>query len=290
MGQFERDPHTGYLTTGHEWNGITELNTGVPRSIWWFMGVTHLYALIAWVILPTWPLVTTYTKGIMNIDQQERVERQVEEANQIRAVWADRVRAEPVAAIRADERLNADVMRSAPALFGDNCAACHGREATGGPGFPSLVYGAWLLGGDPETILETLRVGITSDHPDTRVSQMLAFGRDGILTRPQVETVVGYVRSLSGAEATPEVLSEGAQIFAENCASCHGADGRGLDEMGSPDLTDGFWIYGGDHDSVFRTVWGGRQGWMPSWEGRLTDSERKILTAYLLDIRREEAR
>lgn len=292
MSVRERDPLTGHETTGHEWNGITELNTRVPRAVWWFVGITHVWALVYWVLMPAWPLVTTYTKGLLGHDDRERVERQVALARAERAGWTEALATLPPDAIRQDAALMAHVGRTAPALFGDNCAACHGAGAAGGPGIPSLVDEAWLWGGDAETILETLRVGINAPHPETRIAQMLAFGELGILTRPQIRTVVDYVQSLSGLEtgAGPERLAEGAAIFAENCASCHGADARGMRELGAPDLTDEAWIYGGDDASMFATIHDGRQGWMPAWEDRLTAAERMMLALYIQDLGTEAAR
>lgn len=282
MSVKERDPLTGHMTTGHEWNGIVELNTRVPRAVWFFIIVTHVWSVIIWLLLPAWPLVTTYTKGILGLDQREEVAEDITRANAERAGWAERIAATPVEDILKDEALMARVNNTAHTLFGDNCAGCHGVSASGGPGYPSLIDSAWLWGGEPDTIMETLRVGINSPHPDTRISQMSAFGRDGILTREEVATLVPYVRSLSGAgEATEEQKQAGAQLFIDNCASCHGEDGKGLHEMGAPDLTDDFWIYGGDAATVRQTIWGGRQGWMPAWDGRLTEVDRKILTTYL---------
>jgi cytochrome c oxidase cbb3-type subunit 3 len=283
MSVRERDPLTGHATTGHEWNGITELNTRVPRAVWWAIGITHLWALIYWIMMPSWPLVTTYTKGLLGFSQQERVDEEIDQAQRARSVWADALEELPIDAIRADAGLMRVVNESAPALFGDNCAACHGTAAAGGPGYPSLVDAAWLWGGDADTIMETLRVGINAAHPETRVSQMLAFGRDGILTRDEIRTVTAYVRSLSGAGITDEVRATGAQLFADNCASCHGDDAGGLLELGAPDLTDAHWIYGGSEAAVYESVFGGRQGWMPAWENRLGLGERKMLTIYILE-------
>ncbi len=289
MSVKERDPLTGHQTTGHEWNGITELNTRVPRVIWFFIIVTHIWALVVWVLLPTWPLVTTYTKGILGLDQREEVEEKVVAANMARADWADRIATMPASEILDSPELLARANGTAHQIFGDNCAGCHGVDAAGGAGFPSLIDDAWLWGGDPDAIMETLRVGINSPHPDTRYGQMLAFGRDGILERADVRAVVGYVKSLSGGDASPDQISAGAEIFAENCTSCHGEDGAGMIELGAPNLTDDFWIYGGDDKAVYDSIWNGRQGWMPAWEGRLSETERKILTVYLTDLRQEAA-
>jgi cytochrome c oxidase cbb3-type subunit 3 len=284
MSVKERDPLTGHQTTGHEWNGITELNTRVPRPVWFFIGLTAVWSLILWILLPAWPLLRTYTPGILGVDQKTRVEVQVSAANAARSDWTDAIAATPVAGILADPALMSHVDQTAPALFGDNCAACHGHDARGGPGFPSLVDGDWLWGGDPEAILETIRVGVNAPHPDTRTSQMLAFGRDGILTSDQIATVVEYVKSLSGRPADPAAVAAGTAIFADNCASCHGEGGTGNPELGAPNLTDPVWLYGGDEATLLRTVTYGRQGWMPSWEGRLTEIDRKILASYLLEL------
>lgn len=290
MSVKDRDPLTGHQTTGHEWDGITELNTRVPRAVWFFVIVTHIWALVIWILLPSWPLVTTYTKGILGLDQREEVEADVVLANVVRADWTDRIVALPAEEILDDPELLARVNRTANQIFGDNCAGCHGRNAAGGPGFPSLIDDAWLWGGDTDTIMETLRVGINATHPDTRWAQMLAFGHDGILPREDILIVVDYVQSLSKGEAPADRLTAGATIYAENCASCHGEGGGGVMDLGAPDLTDDFWIYGGDDEAMFQTIWGGRQGWMPAWEGRLTGTERKILAVYLQGLGREAAR
>ncbi|WP_226781987.1 cytochrome-c oxidase, cbb3-type subunit III [Oceaniglobus trochenteri] len=289
MSVKERDPLTGHLTTGHEWNGITELNTRVPRAVWFFIIVTHIWAVVYWVLMPAWPVVTTYTKGLLGYDQQDKVEQRVMAANAARAVWTDQIATLPAEEIRADPALMAHVTRTAPTLFGDNCAGCHGQKADGGPGFPSLVDEAWLWGGDADTIMETLRVGINSPHPDSRFAQMLAFGESGILSRDQIRVVVDYVQSLSGleTEASQERLDEGAVIFEENCASCHGEDAKGLQDLGAPNLTDASWIYGSDDQTMFTTINAGRQGWMPAWEDRLTVADRMMLTLYIQDMAHE---
>ena len=159
------DQPTGTETVGHEWDGITELNTRVPRAVWIFVFITHIWALVIWILLPTWPLVTTYTKGILGVDQREQVDKSVIDANQARSGWAQQIDAMSADQIMADPDLSARIKSTGHQLFGDNCAGCHGRDAAGGPGFPSLVDDAWLWGGDTDTIMETLRVGINSQHP-----------------------------------------------------------------------------------------------------------------------------
>jgi cytochrome c oxidase cbb3-type subunit 3 len=289
MAVEERDPHTGYLTTGHEWNGITELNTPVPRVVWFFLITTALFSLGYWILMPAWPLGVSYTKGLLGIDQRATVAAKLQEAALDRSVWTKRIEADSFKDIEADPQLMKIVRQTGRTLFGDNCAVCHGTDAKGGKGFPNLTTASWLWGGDADAIAETIRVGINSAHGQTRTSQMLAFGRDGVLQRKDIDDVVNYVRTLSDPAAAKQAsaasIEAGAKVFADNCASCHGEQGKGNVELGAPDLTDQTWIYGGDAQSIFTSVWGGRQGHMPTWEHRLSALDRKILSLYLVDLR-----
>lgn len=288
MGIEERDPHTGYLTTGHEWNGIKELNTPVPRPVYFFLSAAAAFAVVYWLLMPAWPIGVTYTKGLLGIDQRGTVAEDLRQAALDRSVWGKRIESQSFKDIAADQRLMEIVRESGRTLFGDNCAACHGREAKGNIGFPNLTTSSWLWGGEPEAIAETIRVGINSAHSETRTSQMLAFGRDGMLPRGDIENVVAYVKSLSepaAAGQTAEKLKAGQAVFETSCTSCHGERGAGNPELGAPNLADTFWIYGGDLDSIFATVWGGRQGHMPTWEQRLSLVDRKVLALYLLELR-----
>lgn len=289
MSVEERDPHTGYLTTGHEWNGIKELNTPVPRPVYFFLILAFLFGVGYWILMPTWPIGTSYTKGLLGFDQRVFVTEDVKQAAVERAPWTDRIEKESFADIQKDPQLMHDVRETGKTLFGDNCAACHGRNATGGKGFPNLTTNSWLWGGSPEQIAETIKVGINSAHPESHTSQMPAFGRDGILQRNDIEKVIAYVGSLSGAGgATADDVKAGQKIFSDNCASCHGDDAKGNSETGAPNLTDRFWIYGGDTETIYTTVWGGRQGHMPTWEARLSPVDRKILALYTADLRKPD--
>jgi cytochrome c oxidase cbb3-type subunit 3 len=289
MAVEERDKYTGYLTTGHEWNGIKELNTPVPRAVYFFLLIAFVFSVGYWVLMPAWPLGVSYTKGLLGLDQRNIVRDSLKRAALGRSAWTNQIEAKSYQELQADAALMNIVRQTGRTLFGDNCAMCHGLNAQGSHGFPNLTTTSWLWGGDPDSIAETIRVGINSPHPDSRTSQMPAFGHDQILQPPDVDKVVAFVRSLSDpstAKTTkPRDVDAGKEIFAANCAACHGEDAKGKNDTGAPNLTDKFWIYGGDVQTITNTVWNGRQGHMPSWEGRLTPLNRKILALYLFDQR-----
>ena len=198
MAVEERDPHTGYMTTGHEWNGIKELNTPVPRPVYFFLIATALFCRrLLGAVCRHGRSGVTYTKGLLGIDQRTTVSESLAQAALERSSWSKRIEAESFKQIQADPRLMENVRQTGRTLFGDNCAPCHGSNARGGKAFPNLTTASWLWGGDPGSIAETIRVGINSAHPQSRTSQMMAFGRDQMLKKGEIDDVVTYVRSLS---------------------------------------------------------------------------------------------
>lgn len=288
----ERDPHTGHKTTGHEWNGIKELNTRIPYAVWFFLVVTHVFALVYWVLMPAFPMLTTYTKGLLGYDDREQVELAISRDADLHADMMKRISSSSYESLLADRELMNDVQKRGKALFVDNCSACHGRDARGQSGFPSLIDGDSLWDGTPQGLEETVRVGINSDHPDSRKSQMLAFGSDQILQRGDIDNVIDYVRSLAQAQDTklnPESVAKGQKVYAANCAACHGENAKGDPKQGVPNLADTIWLYGGESKDIYTTVWHGRIGRMPSWEERLTPEQRKILVLYILGKQQEES-
>lgn len=284
----ERDPVTDRETTGHEWNGIKELDTPVPRGVLMFLIVTHIWAIAWWFFVPTWPVGSTYTRGLLGVDQRTTVEARVIEGQQQRAPWTTRIENEPYETILADESLMQTIRLSGRQLFGDNCAACHGRDGRGRAGYPDLTDDDWLWGGGPELIEQTLRVGINTAHPESRIGQMPAFGRDAMLDRTEVRDVASYVYSLSHPEFSTadniERIEAGSEVFAATCAACHGEDARGLADVGAPNLTDDYWVYGGDLETIIASVHGGREGHMPTWDERLSDTEIRTLAVYVHDL------
>ncbi|MBZ9656438.1 cytochrome-c oxidase, cbb3-type subunit III [Phyllobacterium lublinensis] len=287
----ERDPFTGHQTTGHEWNGIKELNTPVPRPVYFFLITMGVFALAWTLLMPSWPYGSGYFKGLLGVDQKQAVAKSIEEATTGRAHWMTRIEEEDLLQIQSDTDLMHIVREDGRTLFGDNCAACHGANAKGNKGYPNIAQAPMLWGDDPQTVLQTVTVGINGTDPNTRVSQMLAFGRDGMLTKDQVSQLAGFVVSLSDpttvTDNNKEDMAKGKDLFATNCVACHGNDAKGIVESGAPNLTDNHWTYGGGRGDIYQTIYSGRQGHMPSWGKRLTPAQIKIITLYLLDLRKQ---
>jgi len=275
-GHREVDPVTGYDTTGHDWNGIRELNTPFPKIAIWALALTFLYSVIAWVLLPAWPLGQDYTRGLLGLDQGEMAVERYQAISLDRDKWLARFETEDFATLQADDTLMLPAMVAADRLYQDNCAACHGSDGGGGPNFPVLNDDHWLWGGDPAAIAETLHVGINSLNDDTRFAQMPAFD---YLERGERIALTDYVIALPHGTADPSAA--GATLFADNCSACHAEDGGGGMMNGAPSLTDGAVIYGQDRTSVNQTLRAGRQGVMPAWTGRLTDAEINLLALYV---------
>jgi cytochrome c oxidase cbb3-type subunit 3 len=139
----------------------------------------------------------------------------------------------------------------------------------------------WLWGGTLAEIEYTIQNGVRSGVEGAHTNDMPAFGRDEFLTREQISDLVEYVTSLSGGEADPNAVRRSAPLFAENCASCHGDDGRGGKTQGAPNLTDAEWLYGGDRATIRTTINGPRGGVMPAWKSRLDPATVRALAVYV---------
>ncbi len=272
----EVDPVTGYDTTGHDWNGIRELNTPFPRIVIWALVLTFAYSVVAWVLLPAWPIGRDYTRGLLGLDQQAIATEGFRDLSAARQDWLAPFAAGDFAALEADPALLGAAMPAAARLFADNCAACHGTDGGGGPGFPVLRDDTWLWGGDPETVAETIRVGINGADPDTRVAEMPAFDW---LSRDERLALADWVAGLPGGTAADDAPA--AELFAENCSACHGERGEGGLMVGAPALDDASVIYGQDAATVAATLLHGRRGVMPSWSGRLSPAEIDLLAVYV---------
>lgn len=280
----EIDQHSGVETTGHEWDGIKELNLPAPR--WWLVvfAITCIWAVGYWIVYPAWPTLSGNTKGTAAWTSHKKLAAEQAEITQRRGEFAEKIRAHSLEEIQKDPELYAFAVVGGKTLFKENCAACHGTGAEGLKGYPNLNDDDWIWGGDLQSIYQTLKVGVRSTHADTRSSQMPAFGE--ILKKEEISNVADYVLSLSSGKGGNE---NGTAIFKQNCASCHGNTGRGSREFGAPNLADAIWLYGGDKGSIAQQIANPRHGVMPTWESRLPDETLKALTIYVHSLGGGEA-
>jgi cytochrome c oxidase cbb3-type subunit III len=282
MARHKIDGATQVETTGHEWDGIRELNRPLPKWWLWTFYATIVWAIGYWLLMPAWPLATSYTKGLLGYSQREHVAEQLEAAKAAKAEYRQKIAASDLDAIVADPELLRFALAGGEAAFGDNCAPCHGRGAQGGFGYPNLRDDSWLWGdGSLTAIHQTIQHGIRADDPKTRTNQMPSFGRSGILSEPQIGDVAEYVLSLSTNADDQAAASRGAKIFADTCTPCHGPEGKGSQALGAPDLTDELWLYAGDKATVMETIRNGRGGIMPAWGARLDPETIKELAIYV---------
>ena len=281
MSTKEIDEVTGVETTGHEWDGIKELNKPLPKWWVWTFWATIIWSIGYWVLYPAFPTLTGYTKVVLGYSQRAVVAEQIEAARAEQAKFRDALAATPLEQVKDDPELLRFAMAGGAAVFADNCAPCHGRGAQGFPGYPNLNDDEWLWGGSIEDIHNTIRFGIRSGHPEGRDSQMPRFGIDQLLDRNQISDTAEYVLSLSGRATDEAAVARGREIFAEQCVACHGEDGKGNVELGAPNLADAIWLYGGSKEDIMESIRTGRGGQMPSWEGRLDPVTIKSLAVYV---------
>jgi cytochrome c oxidase cbb3-type subunit 3 len=279
--KIEKDAVTGTETTGHEWDGIKELNTPLPK--WWLyvFYATIVWSIGYWVIYPAWPSLGGYTRGVLGYNTRAEFDETMAVAAQSHQQFVDRIAGLDVVGVAADPELLQYAMAGGRAVFGENCAPCHGSGGQGARAFPVLADDDWLWGGDLASIQQTILYGIRSGHDETRVSDMPKFGVDEMLDGAQIADVTQFVLSLGGGAEDAAAAERGAPLFADNCAACHGEQGEGVREMGAPNLADDIWLYGGDAASIAAQISNPRQGVMPAWDGRLNETAVKMATVYV---------
>lgn len=271
------DKATGTQTVGHEWDGIEELDTPMPRWWLWTFFLCIVFAAVYVVLYPAWPLMGKATEGVLGWSSRGQLAEEMSAADQARTSVNEQIAVFPIERLPQDSALMQKAVAGGRAAFLINCVQCHGSGAAGSKGYPNLNDDDWLWGGDLRAIEYTLTHGIRQQGDDmTRFSQMPPFG--AVFDKAQLDGVVGHVLSLSG-RAKPSAI--GAALYADNCAACHGADGLGNRELGAPNLADAIWLYGGTQAEVERQIVAPRGGMMPKWEGRLDPVTIKMLAAYV---------
>ncbi|MFZ9500309.1 MAG: cytochrome-c oxidase, cbb3-type subunit III [Beijerinckiaceae bacterium] len=274
------DALSGTSTTGHEWDGIRELNTPLPK--WWLY---MFYATIVWsigyfVVYPAIPLATGFTPGVWNWTSRGAVTQELAELAAQRAPMTSALEKASVQEIAGADTLRAFALARGRAAFGDNCAPCHGAGGGGAVSYPNLNDDDWLWGGTLEAIQQTIAFGVRSGHENARAGVMPAFS--GALSAREIDQAAEHVRALAGLPTSAGYdKAAGGKIFAEQCAACHGEQGMGNQEFGAPNLTDRIWLFGSDKATIVQTIARGRNSVMPAWTGRLDDTTIKALTVFV---------
>lgn len=269
-------------TTGHSWDGIQEFNNPLPRWWLWTFYLTIIWAIGYTIAYPAWPLIAGATPGVLGASTRADVAAEIKRYEDANAPVEAKLVATDLGAIASDPDLANYTANAGGAVFRTWCAQCHGSGAAGNVGYPNLLDNDWLWGGTIDDIHTTITHGIrnTTDS-DARYSEMPKFGADGLLEPEQIDQVVQYVLEISGQEHDAALADEGATLFADNCASCHGEDGKGDRTVGAPNLTDAIWLYGGDRDALTQTVTYARFGVMPSWQGRLSEADIRAVASWV---------
>lgn len=282
MAEERIDAATGTGFVGHEWDGIEELDTPMPR--WWLYILygTIVFAIVYAVLYPALPTPAGGTTGTLGWSSSGQLAAELRAEQGRRGPMLQAIAQTPVTALAARPALLRTAEEGGRAAFKVNCVQCHGGGAAGSPGYPNLNDDDWLWGGDIATIEQTITHGVRQPGDDaTRTSQMPAFGRDGILTPAQIGDLVAHVRALSRQEPAGAAARRGQALFAANCAVCHGDAGTGNRSIGAPNLTDGIWLYGGSRAALTQTITNARYGIMPAWQARLDPVTIKMLAAYV---------
>lgn len=280
----EIDKLSGIETTGHEWDGLKELNNPAPRWWLWVFFACVIFAVGYWWVFPAWPTLSGHSAGSKGWSEYQQLSQHQKEITDMRAGYESRFVKASLQDIKNDPQLYAYARAGGAIAFKNNCAQCHGSGAQGGVGYPNLNDDNWLFGGTMDQIYNTIRYGAHNDNEKTHVGNMPAW--KDVLKPDEIDAVATYVANLhlgDKAEQTA-VFTKGQAVFAQNCVSCHGDHGEGKIDVGAPALRAGIFQWGGDHATLVQTISYGRMGVMPAWEGRLSDSTIKQLTVYVHEL------
>ena len=270
------DDLTGRPTMGHEFDGIEELNTPMPR--WWLW---TFYATIVWgigytIAFPAWPMISGATAGLLGYSTRGEVAEAITEHEAANASLVEELLAVDMATFDPQTDLHRYAVARGASVFRAQCSQCHGAGAAGTTGYPNLLDNDWLWGGELEDVAYTIRHGIRNETDfDARYSEMPAFG--DILEPEEIQTLAAYLPVMTEAPAD----SAGAMLFADNCVSCHGEGGIGNTEVGAPNLTDAISLYGTDPDTLVDIISTARFGVMPAWGQRLSEEDVRAVATYV---------
>lgn len=287
---YDNDENKDVGTTGHSWDGIEELNNPLPRWWVWCFYLTIIWGVGYMIAYPAWPLITGATTGMLGYSTRGEVAEDIARVDAANADILEQLAQVDLNTLRDDAELHSFAVNAGDSIFAANCSQCHGRGAAGvqAGGYPNLLDDDWLWGGEIEQIAYTITHGIRNEQSfDSRYSQMPAFGTDGLLEDTEIDALVEHVLAISGNDHDATLAQTGATLFYDNCAACHGDMGEGNVEIGAPNLGDAIWLYGGDRETVYVSIYEARFGVMPAWSedyrasGGLSAAEVNAVAAYV---------
>jgi cytochrome c oxidase cbb3-type subunit 3 len=254
-------------TTGHTWDeDLGEYNNPLPRWWMWLFYITIVFGLL---YLALYPGLGSY-QGLLGWTEVKQYQDEEQRAAQRYGPIYDKYAKLPIVALAKSP----DALAIGQRIFLNNCAPCHASDGGGARGFPNLTDNDWLYGGAPATIEATITNG--------RGGVMPAWGP--ILGDQKIKDVAQYVMSLSGMPHDSIRAARGEDVFKKNCVACHGADGKGNQQIGAPNLTDHTWLYGGDQATIIESITKGRNGHMPAWKQTLTAAQIHLVAAYVYSL------
>ena len=265
----EKFKDTTEETTGHVFDGIEELDNPLPKWWFWMFMATIIYA-VGYLI--AYPGLGNY-KGLLGWTSTGQWEEEMQYADNHYAPIFAKYAALPPEELLKDE--NRQGLLMGQRMFANNCSVCHGVAATGAYGFPNLTDNDWLYGGSVDSIKQTIT--------DGRQGAMPTWGSK--LGEAGVRDMASYVLSISGAEnVDAEAVARAEPKFQALCIACHGADGKGTQALGAPNLTDNVWLYGGSYEKIAHTIRMGRAGTMPAHKELLSDNKINLIAGYVYSL------
>lgn len=253
--------------TGHVWDeNLQEMNNPLPR--WWLM-MFYITLVFGSIYLVLYPGLGNF-QGLLGWSEKGQYDREVQKAEESYGPLFNRFLDQDLKAVAADP----EAQEMGKRLYSTYCTQCHGSDARGAMGYPNLTDNDWLYGGEPEAIKTTIMNGRNGMMPPW--GEIL--GNDGVFN------VAAYIQSLSGREVDAVVAAKGKETFATTCAACHGPDGKGIQAMGAPNLTDDVWLYGGSNKRIMESIAHGRMGKMPAHAEFLGEAKVHLLAAYVYSL------
>lgn len=280
MSDKDIDQATGVDTTGHEWDGIKELNNPFPRWWLWCLYLTIVWGIGYMIAYLAWPLVKGATTGVLGYSTRAEVQVDIDRFKAQNAELETALASVDLESLSDNSELNHFAVASGGAVFRSHCSQCHGSGAAGGKGYPNLLDDDWLWGGTIDEIAFTVNHGVRNEtDSDARYSEMPDFSE--FLEPGEIDAVTNHVMKISGQDHDAARATQGAVVFEDQCSACHAGDGSGDRDQGAPNLTDAIWLYGGDPASVQTSITNPWFGIMPAWGPRLSPSQVNAVAAFV---------